>query len=305
MGNLRGREPNLNSIKAAADEAAASDVAIVFVGLDSSEEGEHRDRNATGFGLELPGDQQQLIHAVQQANPRTVVVLIHGGSIALEVPQISAIVDAHFPGAMGGPALIDVLTGAYNPCGRLTTTVYPKDFVKRSIYDTGLRSDGGLTYMHYNGKYGEPLWQFGDGISYSNFSVKARAGESVSITTDALAKTPVEFSVDVKNTAGEAGCYSVLGFISSDHPEAPRNRKLFDYSRTNLEAGKSAVMTVRLTAATAALVEGDGTSKLLPGKYIISLSDATFTLKVSGPPIVVAPPPPIFDSDDAMASLFV
>lgn len=305
--NLRGREPNLNGIKAAADEAAASDVAIVFVGLDSSEEGEHRDRNATGFGLELPGDQQQLIHAVQQANPRTVVVLTHGSPIALDAPSIPAIVDVHYPGAMGIQALVDVLSGSYNPCGRLTTTVYPKEFVKRSLYDTGLRSDGGLTYMHYDGKYGEPLWQFGDGISYSNFSVKARAGESVSITTDALAKTPVKFSVEVANTAGGAGCYSVLGFVSSNHPEAPRNRKLFDYSRTNLEAGKSTVMTVSLTAATAALVEADGTSKLFPGTYTISLSDVRFTLKLSGKPIVVSPPPPLFGGGESetVGSLFV
>lgn len=98
-------------------------------------------------------------------NPRTVVVLVHGGSVAIEWAKqhVPAIVDARYPGGMGGYAIADVLAGDFNPCGRLTTTVYPKTFIGRSIFDTGLRSDGGLTYMHYDGKYGNALWTVGDG----------------------------------------------------------------------------------------------------------------------------------------------
>merc|ERR1712159_457712 len=112
------------------------------------------DRNATGAGLGLPGSQEQLVQAVRQANPRTVVVLIHGGPIAIEWSKahVPAIIDAHYPGGMGGYGIADVLSGAFNPCGRLTTTIYSKEMANRSIFDTGLRSNGGLTYMHYDGE---------------------------------------------------------------------------------------------------------------------------------------------------------
>lgn len=238
------------------------------------------------------------------------MVLIHGSPIAVEYAKanVPAIVDAHYPGAMGGLAIADVLTGVYNPCGRLTTTVYPKDFVKRSKFDTGLRSDGGLTYMHYDGKYGEPLWEFGDGISYSTFDVKAQ-GRSVTATTAALAAAPISFSVAVTNKAGPAGCFSALGFISSDHPQAPRNRKLFDYTRASLEGGKTEVLTVKLTAAAGALIQADGAAQILPGSYTVTVANVSFDLKLTGSVVTVAAAPPLFkegSSDDSMiVSLYV
>ena len=274
------------------------DVAVVFVGLDAGQEHESGDRNATGYGLKLPGDQQELVRRVQQANARTVVVLIHGSPVAIEYAKahVPAIVDAHYPGAMGGLAIADVLTGAYNPSGRLVTTVYPQSFVNRSIADTGLRSDGGLTYMHYDGSYGEPLWEFGHGLSYSNFTAKPYGHPPPSTaTTASLAAGGIAFSVQVTNNGGPEGAFSALGFVNSSHPEAPRNRKLFDYDRASIGVNTSAVLTVHLTAANGGLVEADGTLCVLPGVYHISVADVGFQLTLTGPRVVVTTAPPLFD----------
>ena len=130
----------------------------------------------------------------------------------------------------------------------------------RSIFDTGLRSDGGLTYMHYDNRtYGPLLWQFGDGLSYSTWRVQPAAGSHAAMTTTtaALAAAPVEFAVDVANAAGPAGCYSALGFIKSSHPDAPRNKELFDYARANVPAGGRATLTLRLDADRALVLQGD------------------------------------------------
>merc|ERR1712039_29509 len=158
---------------------------------------------------------------------------------------------------MGGEAIVDVLVGDYNPCGRLTTSVYPKQFVNRDKFDTGLRSDGGLTYAHYDGKYGELLWEFGHGLTFSNMSTSPRQplpSKIIQATTDSMLKASIPFEVDVENQNGPAGCYSVLGFVSSAHPEAPRNRKLFDYARVNVETSSAEKASVHLTADTISLV---------------------------------------------------
>lgn len=308
--NLHGRPPDKVALKKAVALANVSDVAIVFVGLDAGEEHESGDRNLTGAGLELTGSQKQLVQGVQKANPRTVVVLIHGAPLAIEYAKnhVPAIIDAHYPGAMGGVALSDVLIGNYNPCGRLTTSIYPKTFINRSIFDTGLRSDGGLTYTHYDGKYGSLLWEFGHGISYSQIRVKARGIKSnqtpqllntnyaitvATIPTTTLAHKPVTFSVEIANEAGPAACFSALGFINSEHPQAPHNRKLFDYVRLNLAAGEKKIANVNLTANTGALVEADGTMQILPGTYNIMVASVNFTLQLVGPPVIIAPPPPL------------
>jgi len=292
---------NPNMLDQAAELAAASDVAVVMVGLDASQEGEHRDRNATGHGLTLPGDQEELVRRVQQANGRTVVVLVHGGPVAIDFAkeEVPAILTAHYPGLMGGIAIADVLTGKYNPSGRLTHTFYPAGYAKRSIFATALRQGGGQTYMHYDpASYGEVLWEFGYGLSYANFTQAAAAGQHVKVTatTAVLAAAPLKFQVEVTNNGGPDGAFSALGFIKSTHAEAPRNKRLFGYDRAaNIAAKKTATLTVELSGATAALVKTDGSSVLMPGSYELSVADVAFSLELTGPPVVLAPAPPLFD----------
>ena len=295
--NLHGYPADMKGIELAADAAASHDVAVVFVGLNSGEEHESGDRNATGAGLGLPGSQLLLVQAVQRANPNTVVVLIHGSPIAVEWSKdnVPAIVDAHYPGGMGGYGIADVLTGAFNPCGRLTSTIYSRAMANRSIFDTGLRADGGLTYMHYDGKtYGPTLWEFGDGISYSNFSTAPHGtSTSVTATTTMLANSPLRFSVAITNTDGPGGCYTALGFIISTHSQAPRNRKLFDYERVDLEAGHTTVVTLSLTADTGSLVQSNGSKAIFPGEYEVMVAGVRFKVQITGPAVIVSPAPPL------------
>lgn len=126
--------------------AKKADVAVVLVGLTASSDpansgtppvvahgDAYEDEGHDRTEITLQGEQEALIKAVVMANPNTVVVLIHGGSLAIEWTRdnVPAILDAHYPGQQGGDALWNVLLGTNGagPAGRLTQTVYRTDFV--------------------------------------------------------------------------------------------------------------------------------------------------------------------------------
>ena len=114
--------PDTSGIAAAAKVAAASDVAVLFMGADQTSEAENFDREHLG----LVGAQEALLSAVVAVSPRVILVLIHGGPIAVEsavaAPQVLAILDAFQPGELGAEAILDVLDGSVAPAGALPYT---------------------------------------------------------------------------------------------------------------------------------------------------------------------------------------
>lgn len=146
---------------------------IMFVGLDQTQEREEIDR----AHLELPGYQNELIEQVlQKAKKPIVLVIISGGSVNLAAykshPKVGAIIFAGYLGQAGGQAIADVLFGEYNPSGALTQTFYDGEFTKQvSLYDMNMRPNAatgnpGRTYRFFNN---EPVFYFGDGMSYTEF----------------------------------------------------------------------------------------------------------------------------------------
>jgi len=152
--------------------ASKAEVVFLFVGLHPGQGGgdAREDEGWDHRQIALPGVQGQLIQAVHAANPKIVLVLIHGGPLGIdwEKTNVPAIVDAFYPGSMGGDAIASILAGDVSPSGRLPNTIYPADFINvRDIWDMNLRDKGGITYRYYTGT---PLWEFGFGLSYTTFA---------------------------------------------------------------------------------------------------------------------------------------
>jgi beta-glucosidase len=106
-------------IAAAAEAAAAADVALVVVGTNSIVESEGYDRDS----LALPGRQDDLVRAVVAANPRTVVLVNAGAPVLLPWrDDVAALLLGWFGGQEFGNAVADVLLGVSEPGGRLPTT---------------------------------------------------------------------------------------------------------------------------------------------------------------------------------------
>lgn len=182
------------AIKRAADLAHKSDVAILCLGTNLKVEAEGHDRR----DLNLPGAQQQLLEAVYAANPRTVLVLMNAGPLAVTWANdhLPAILDAWYPGEMGGVAIARALFGMDDPGGHLPYTVYASlDGIPPSReYDVSK----GFTYMYFKGL---PLYAFGHGLSYTRFEY---GGLKLSSAISAPTGT-VQVSFDIKNVGDREG----------------------------------------------------------------------------------------------------
>jgi beta-glucosidase len=222
-------------IAQAVDLAKSSDVVMLCLGSNAKVEAETRDRK----NLELPGAQEQLLEAVAQANPKTVLVLFNAGPLGLKwaAQNVPAIVEAWYPGEEGGNAVADVLFGDYNPGGKLPYTDYASsdDVPPQTEYDI----TKGFTYMYFQGK---PTFPFGHGLSYTTF-----AYSNLKLAADKVGNGQNQtLSVDVKNSGQMAGDEIVQLYIHEEKCSVPQPiKKLADFQRIHLDPGET--KTVNLT----------------------------------------------------------
>lgn len=157
----------------AVDNAAESDVNIVFAGTGAHLESEGGDRQR----MTLCDAPVRTILDTAAVNKNTVVVLFAGSPIDMSewIDEVAAVVYVGFPGEMGGEAIASVLTGKVNPSGKLTETfplAYEDTPAAKCYADTKItRYEEGLDvgYRYYD-TYGVPvLFPFGYGLSYSKF----------------------------------------------------------------------------------------------------------------------------------------
>jgi beta-glucosidase-like glycosyl hydrolase len=211
------------------DLAKASDVVVAVMGINRSIEREGKDRDDLG----LPADQEAFLRALYEVNPNIVLVLVAGSSLSIgwEDEHIPAILDAWYPGELGGTAVAEALFGAYNPAGRLPLTWY------RSLEDLPPFDDYDITKRTYKYFEGPVLYPFGHGLSYSTFKysrlrVKDR-GETV------------EVSLKLKNRGRLAGDEVVQVYVRLPEYEGKAPvKELRAFQRVHLKKGERKRVTI-------------------------------------------------------------
>jgi beta-glucosidase len=164
------RAADSEEIAAAVRLAQAADVAIVVVGTTEEVESEGCDR----VSLDLPGQQDELVRRVADANPRTAVVVNSGSPVLLPwADSVPAVLLTSFPGQEYGDALADVLLGRSEPGGRLPTT-WPDspDHLPATTPSGGVLtySEGlHIGYRHFDRAGREPRYPFGYGLGYTKW----------------------------------------------------------------------------------------------------------------------------------------
>ena len=184
-------------------DAQQADAVVAFVGISPNLEGEEMPIHVPGFSggdrtsIDLPEVQQQMLQAVAATGKPLIVVLMNGSALAVNWSQqhANAILEAWYPGARGGEAIVNTLLGKNNPAGRLPLTFYTSTSQLPPFEDYSMTN---RTYRYFRGT---PLYGFGYGLSYSNF----KFGKLHVSTENLHAGDPLTVDVDVTNTSKIAG----------------------------------------------------------------------------------------------------
>ncbi len=248
----------------AAALAAEADVVLVFGTQWSSE--------SIDVEMKLDGEQDAVIAAVAAANPNTVVVLQTNGPVAMPwADDVPAILEAWYPGRMGGAAIANVLTGTVNPSGHLPAT-FPRSL--EQLPHPGAPQPGDVNYTEgatvgykwFDAQGLEPLFPFGHGLSYTEFDYGdlsvSRAGEGLVAT------------FRVTNSGDVAGADAAQVYVSGAGWEAPR--RLGGFAKVNLAPGETKLVSVAIDPRLLTIwdMENPGWSRA-EGSYTVTVAESS------------------------------
>lgn len=191
-----------------------ADVVILCMGEKGSWSGE----NNSHAKIELPEIQQQLIEIVHKAGGKIVLALASGRPVILgsAVQASDAILEIWHPGILGGEALAGILSGRYNPSGKLAMT-FPYSQGQIPIY-YNRRNSARRHQGFYKDMTSEPLYPFGYGLSYTHFTYGVPVADKLTVSKD----DHFSITIPVTNDGGMNGKEAVLWYVSVPYSSITR-----------------------------------------------------------------------------------
>ncbi|WFR97473.1 beta-glucosidase [Rhizobium tumorigenes] len=227
--------------------ASSAQVVIVFAENQKGRNGEGNDRDS----LRLAAGHDQLIRALAGAGRKVIVVLSMPDAVEMPwLDRVDAVLACFYPGQGGGEAIARVLFGEQNPCGKLTTTMperledipgwhtYPGEN-DRHVYSEGIF----VGYRYYDFKAVPPLFAFGHGLSYTEFSYE----EMVLDRQDIGPSMSCTASITIRNTGSVAGKEIAQLYVRPIKPGLRRPvRELKAFAKIALQPGEATVVALPL-----------------------------------------------------------
>ncbi len=233
----RNGKENEGYIKEAIDLAKNAEVALVYIGLNEVDEVEGHDRKH----MQLAKNQIDLLQELSEKGIKIVAVVSCGS--AIEMPwekYCDSIVHGYLAGQAGARAILNVITGAVNPSGKLNET-YPivyKDSPNYNYYPGKARTseyrEGLYVGYRYYDKVDDPVkYPFGFGLSYTTFKMS-----DLVINKDDIQCT-------ITNTGDMAGSEVVQLYIGKKNSAVYRpDKELKGFKKVYLEAKETKVITI-------------------------------------------------------------
>lgn len=258
----RGKVNYLNGIGASRDSivAAVKGVDVVLVALGSDEKMARENHDMTS--IYLPEEQEKLLKAIYQVNPRIVLVFHSGNPLTSEWADvhIPAIMQAWYPGQEAGRALADLLFGNENPSGKLPMTIYRAEDQLPDILDFDMWKGRTYRYMKEH-----PLYGFGHGLSYTSFGFDGIQGSD---TLKSGAR--LQCSVELSNTGKWTGEEVVQVYVSRENTPVYTYplKKLVAFKKVKLAPGEKKRVEFNIPPRELSVWE-NGNWRMLTGKYTL------------------------------------
>lgn len=304
---LKGIKKYLGKSVKIVKNPAEADITLVITGLnhDKGSDGESGDKIRLGIP---PKEEDLILHTVSQ-NPNTVVVLISGSPVSMDKwkDKVPAILEAWYPGMMGGLALADILFGEVNPSGKLPISfpktladspahqsarsypgegrVFKETFIdalnigkgrdesvwkdNKVYYDEGIY----VGYRHFDTKNVEPLFEFGFGLSYTQFEITHFVVDQQSLHADST----FTLAVDVTNIGNYDGAEVVQVYYSDVESSVDRPLKeLLGFQKVFVKKGETERVEIVLRASDLAFFDVDSKSwKVEAGDFKILVGNSS------------------------------
>ena len=253
-------DDNLSDISAAVAAAQAAEVVVAVVGDHLNFIGE----TLSTATLELMGGQIELLDALAKTGKPMVIVLVNSKPMVLpaSAKRAAAIIECFNPGMEGGRALAEAIFGLLNPTGKLTISI-PVHVGQQPVFYSQVRGQHGTRYADLTQ---EPLFPFGHGLSYTQYSYSNLRLAAATLTRGQAATV----CVDVENTGQRAGTEIVQVYVSDVVTSATWvNKALKGFARVQLAPGEKKTVQIELAWESFQIVNAEGRSVVEPGEFEI------------------------------------
>jgi beta-glucosidase len=239
--------------------------------------------NADRKDMALPFGQDALIKSVCAANPNTIIVIVAGAPVDLNVADscTSTILWSWFNGSEGGNALADVIMGKVNPSGKLPFTIpmkisdspahalgtFPGD--DKSTYSEGIL----VGYRWFDTRNISPKYPFGYGLSYTSFVYDQMQTNKTGYTKKDL----ISVAVKIKNTGSLDGFETVQLYVSEPASKVMKPvRELKAFKKVLVPAGAEVDVSLEINVTDLAWFNEEEMKWVVnPGKYILAIGSSS------------------------------
>lgn len=257
-----------SKIKEAVSAAHHADIVIAAMGEDFNWSGEA----AVRTDIRLPNAQRELLKAVRETGKPIVLTIMSGRPLDLswEDENIEAILQTWYPGTQGGHGIADVLSGDYNPSGRLVMS-FPRNIGQIPIYynqkNTGRPVDLSNEQVDYKSHYLDssitPLYPFGYGLSYTTFSI---SNVQIDKNEMRVKEGKITVTADIKNTGNMDGEFVIQLYTRQLWASVTRPvKELKGFQKISLKTNETKQIKFELTSNDMAFYGIDMEKKAEPG----------------------------------------
>ncbi len=216
--------------------------------------------------IELPDQQMRLLKALKTTGKKIIVVLFNGRPLVLDevIKNCDALLEAWYPGTMGGKAVAALLTGIENPSGKLSQT-FPRHAGQIPIVYNARRTF--YTVHHADIPQGA-LFPFGFGLSYTQYKYSS----PVTDKTEYRRGDSVTVRIKIKNTGSVVGREIVQLYIRDEVATViPREKELKRFASIHLQPGEEKEIRFTIPSADFSIYNNKMEKVLEPGSFIIGI----------------------------------